>query len=213
MKRYQLKKSAVYVLILSVLAVGIVGILSYNVMMQANNGDGDFNYINGTIFDNSIPVFDGDEKENTDNHLSKPFIDEGVKMLRSFYDYKGEEGKQQESIYYYGETYMQNEGIDYGKKEIFDVVSIYSGIVTEVTVDKILGSIVKIKHNNNVTSVYRSLSEITVKMNDSVSKGQVIGKSGTSNISTELENHVHFELEVKDVKVNPEEYFNKAIVE
>ena len=62
-------------------------------------------------------------------------------------------------------------------------------------------------------SVYQSLSDVIVKKDDLVIQGQIIAKSGTSNINKELENHLHFELYYKGKIVNPEEYYNKSVDE
>jgi stage II sporulation protein Q len=61
--------------------------------------------------------------------------------------------------------------------------------------------------------VYQGLSNVSVKENDEVKQGQTIAKSGTSNINKDLGNHLHFELYMKMVAVNPEEYYNKSINE
>ena len=76
-----------------------------------------------------------------------------------------------------------------------------------------LGNIVEITHDNEIISIYQSLSEVSVKENDVVTQGQVIGKSGSANISTDLGNHLYFELVVKGSIVNPENYYDKSVNE
>ena len=48
---------------------------------------------------------------------------------------------------------------------------------------------------------------IAVSKDEVVTRGQTIGKSGTSNVEKDLGNHVHFELIVAGNTVNPETYF------
>ena len=60
--------------------------------------------------------------------------------------------------------------------------------------DDILGTIVEIKHDNNYVTTYQSLSDVTVKKDDIVTQGQVIGKSGTNKLDKDMGNHLHFEL-------------------
>lgn len=108
---------------------------------------------------------------------------------------------------------MQNSGIDYKGSVAFDVVAILDGTVTSVKQDNILGTTVEIRHKNDLISIYQSLNEITVKENDTVLQGQIIGKSGKNNISKDLEDHLHFELYYKGALVNPEEYYGKKIEE
>ena len=62
-------------------------------------------------------------------------------------------------------------------------------------------------------SVYQSLGEVNVSLNDVVKQNQVIGKSGTSNIDLSLGNHLHFELMVKGEVVNPEDYYFKKLAD
>ena len=108
---------------------------------------------------------------------------------------------------------MQSSGVSYSKGDVFDVLSILDGKVLEVKEDSTLGNIITIEHDNGITSVYQSIGEISVKANDSVVGGQTIAKSSTSNISTELDNHLYFELIIDGVCVNPENYYDKSIDE
>jgi stage II sporulation protein Q len=56
-------------------------------------------------------------------------------------------------------------------------------------------------------SVYQGVNDIKVKEKDKVTQGQEIATSGTSNINSELGNHLHFELYKENILVNPEDYF------
>lgn len=161
------------------------------------------NYVTDTIIDNEYPVVGEDTK------IIRPYVDEDIKILKSYYDYKADEKTQENSIIFYENTYLQNSGVAYGGKEKFDVVAILDGTVIAVKEDNLLGKIVQIKHDKDLISVYQSLSEVNVKENDVVKQGDVIGKSGTSNISKSLNDHLHFELIYKGQTVNPEEYFDK----
>ena len=69
----------------------------------------------------------------------------------------------------------------------------------------------EVQHDNKFVSSYQSLGEVSVKKNDTVKQGQVIGKSGTNSIDKELGNHLHFELYLNSQVVNPEDYFDKEI--
>lgn len=157
--------------------------------------------------DSNVPVVSVDVK------IIRPYIGEEVKILKNYYDYKGDANSQEESIVYYGNTYMQNSGVDYGMGEAIDVVSILDGVVMEVIDDDILGKTIKIKHNNDLISVYQSMGEVNVSVDDKVMQGMIIGKSGESNVSSDLGNHLHFELYHNGNVVNPEEYYDKLVGE
>ena len=106
---------------------------------------------------------------------------------------------------------MQNSGIDYYSDNSFDVISILDGTVIDVKSDNIVGSIVEIRHTNNLISLYQSLGEVNVKVDDKVVQGQIIGKSGKTNLNTKVDNNLHFELYYNGEIVNPNDYFDKNI--
>ena len=177
---------------------------------EVNNNSSD--YVDEVIYDDrdvDIPVV------STDTQIIRPYSNGDVKIVNNYYDYKANNEEQENSILYYQDTYIQNSGLDYAMedKSVFDVISILDGTVTSVTDDDILGTIVEIKYSNDLTAVYQSLSEVSVKANDNVIQGSVIGKSGESNIGADLGSHLHFELYYQGLVVNPEEYFGKLLGE
>lgn len=150
---------------------------------------------------------------NTDSQIIKPYMDESIKIAKNYYDYQSDNTTQENSIIYYENTYMQNSGVDYAGSSEFDVVSILDGTVVSVSEDDILGTTIQIKHSNDLVSVYQSMGTVNVKENDVVTQGTIIGKSGESNISKDLGNHLHFELYRAGSVVNPEEYYGKLLGE
>ena len=68
---------------------------------------------------------------------------------------------------------------------------------------------IKIEHKNGLISIYQSLSDVYVKKGDPVSRGQLIGKSGTNELDKDLGNHLHFEIIENGNNVNPNNYLNK----
>ena len=133
-------------------------------------------------------------------------------MIKNYYDYKSEE-TQENSIIYYENTYMQSSGIAYGGVDKFDIVAVLDGIVTVVKEDELLGTIVEIKHDNNMYSLYQSVSDVKVKENDQVVQGTIIASSGTSALQKDLGSHVYFEIIVNNNTINPELSYGKSINE
>ena len=207
MKR-QLKKSVVYSLYIISFALVLtgVGVLTFS---SKNKSDDDYKYVSKGIldFEEQVPVV------NTEIKIVRPYTDADVKIVKNFYDYKSESEEQEKSLIYYEGTYMQSSGIAYSKGDSFDVVAIYDGKVKEIKEDAMLGNVVTIEHENGINSIYQSISDIKVKEGDNVSVGQLIGKSSTSNISSDLGNHLYFELIINGVCVNPENYYDKTINE
>ena len=174
---------------------------------KLGNKPNDVKYVDNEItgVDTVIPVI------STSTSIIKPYTNNEVKIVNNFYNYQGDEESQQNSILYYENTYMQNSGVDYAMDSEFDVVSILDGTVIKVEQNDILGVIVEIRHTNDLISIYQSLKDVSVKVDDKVVQGQIIAKSGTSNINTSLINHLHFELYHKGMIVNPEDYYNKLL--
>ena len=166
-----------------------------------NNDDNSNDYVN------DYPVV------NVDVVISRPYTNGDVKIVKNYYDYKADASKQEDSIIYYGNTYMQNSGVDYGMGTEFEVVSILDGIVIDVINDDIMGKTIKIRHSNDLISVYQSLGSVDVDVDDNVLQGMVIGTSGEANVSPELGNHLHFELYYQGSVVNPESYYDKLLGE
>ena len=143
--------------------------------------------------------------------MIKPYTNEQVKVGKSYYDYKAESKAQEGSITYYDGSYIQNSGIDYVLGETFDVVAVLNGTVVNVKQDEILGNVVEIQHDNNYVTTYQSLSEVSVKKDDIVTQGQIIGKSGSNKLDKDMGNHLHFEVYVNGQVVDPNLYVDKEI--
>ena len=208
MKKLRLKKGAIIGAYL--IAFSLTGMSAFFVSqnMQANNPtEEDIEYVNSSIID------DKEDREviKEDVKMVKPYTNEEVQTLKYFYDYQAEAETQEKSILYHENTYIQNSGMDFGLTDTFDVVSVLDGTVVDVREDELLGTVIEIKHDNDFISSYQSLSEVSVKKNDTVKQGQVIGKSGTNTIDQDLGNHLHFELYKSGSVVDPSKYFNQVI--
>ena len=171
------------------------------------NNDKDYIYVSKTIFDDEVPVV------ATTTQIIRPYKATDIDIAKNYYDYKADADSQQKALLYYENTYLQNSGIEYKGSNNFDVVSILDGTVISIKNDNILDNVVEIRHDNDMISVYQSLSDVNVTENQDVKQGDTIGKSGTNNISKDLGDHLHFELIVNGQNVNPEEYYNKNINE
>ena len=172
--------------------------------------DNNVKYVDGEIIDSgdrNIPVV------STSKTIVKPYLDSDVSLVKGFYDYKGDSDSQEKSIIFYENTYMQNSGVDYTCENVFDIISVLDGTVISVQKNDIMGTTIEIRHNNDLISVYQSLSEVNVSKDDKVIQGQIIAKSGSSNIENRDGNYLHFELYYKGKIVNPEEYYNKSLDE
>lgn len=194
----------VYVLVIGVLFISISYLGS---ILQSNIEYSDMAI--SAIKEDVTPVVKNEEP--TTDIILKPFTNSNVTISKSFYDMKDDEKKQQNSLVYYEKTYLQNSGVLYTANEIFDIVSVYGGTVTKVASDEILGNYVEITHNTDLKTIYYSLSEVTVKKDDVVKCGDIIGKSGDNLLDNESGNNLLFEVYHKGYAINPESFYNKTV--
>ena len=205
-----IKRSSKYYLLRGIVVaiVALVCLLSYAVTTSTKVAskvkEDNLTYVSYEILtDNTVPV----TKQEETSSIMRPYVSKSVEIGKDFYDSKAEAENQEKSIIYYENTYIQNQGVDYTSKDEFDVNSIAEGKVISITKDDIVGTTIKIEHDNDLISVYQSVKDVEVKEKDTVAKGQIIAKSGTNSISSDLGNHLHFELYNKNVLVNPEQFF------
>ncbi|GAA0718645.1 M23 family metallopeptidase [Clostridium malenominatum] len=95
-------------------------------------------------------------------------------------------------------------GVDIGVAEGTDVKSSYGGKVKEVGEDSELGKYILIDHGDGIETKYGHLSSINVVKDQTVSKGEAVGKSGKTGKTTG--EHLHFELLFMGESRNPENY-------
>ncbi len=207
-KKLRLKRYVIPCLYVVLFATVMTGaFLITKAMKKSEPATPDYNYVSNIVTSDVVPTISEAKK------LIKPYTDEKVTVGKSFYDYKAEASNQEKSITYYDGSYIQNSGIDYVLDQTFDVVAVLDGTVTNVKQDDILGTIVEIKHDNNYVTTYQSLSDVTVKKDDIVTQGQVIGKSGNNKLDKDMGNHLHFELYTNGQVVDPNLYIDKEIKE
>lgn len=99
-------------------------------------------------------------------------------------------------------------GIDisapYGSK----VKAVLSGTIEKIGYDEEgYGIYIVIKHSSKLKTLYGHLSKVLVKEEQKVSRGQIIGKVGTTGLTTGP--HLHFEVIKNDKKVNPRKYLKR----
>lgn len=94
-----------------------------------------------------------------------------------------------------------NEGIDIGASAGTDVKAADSGSVAAVTTDTSGGAIVVLKHSDGLLTVYTQMEGLTVEKNESVSRGQTIGKVRSGSPS-----FLHFEVRRGLQSLDPGDY-------
>ncbi|MHA6250692.1 peptidoglycan DD-metalloendopeptidase family protein [Oceanobacillus sp. CAU 1775] len=165
-----------------------------------------------------VPVINEEDAEPVMEHqeliqLPVANLDE-AQIVTNFFDYNADEAVKANALIHYNKRYYQSTGVDIAREdgESFDVVAALSGTVTEVKFDPLMGNIVRISHDNDVSTYYASLEDVNVSADDKVKQGDVIGTAGKNNFGKENGVHVHFELRKADEILNPEAYVNHPVI-
>ena len=213
MKKRKLKGyvlPTVYVLVIAVLFIS-VSFLGSALQKELQYQD----LATDVLDDNVTPVIKEEEKTETEitaeSKIVKPFTATSVGISKSYYDMMDDEATQENSLVYYEQTYLQNSGVLYSSDEVFDVLATYDGTVTNVSTDEILGNVVEITHNPNLKTVYYSLGEVTVKKDDILKSGDIIGKSGDNLLEEEKDNSLLVEVYYNGNTIDPEDFYNMNI--
>ncbi|TYA71956.1 peptidoglycan DD-metalloendopeptidase family protein [Seonamhaeicola marinus] len=98
-----------------------------------------------------------------------------------------------------------HEGIDIDLITGDSLYSMFGGIVRMARYTSGHGRTVVVRHYNGLETVYAHLSKYGVKENDTVAKGQYLGKGGTSGNARG--SHLHLVINYKGVPINPEYLF------
>lgn len=98
-----------------------------------------------------------------------------------------------------------HEGVDISAPRGCRVVATAKGEVTFAGWESDYGYLVKIDHGGGICTWYAHLDKVTVRVGESVERGDEIGKLGNTGRSTGP--HVHYEVRVNDKPVNGEKYF------
>ena len=97
-----------------------------------------------------------------------------------------------------------HQGIDIGASSGSDIIAAADGTVTISTYSYSAGNYIMIDHGGGLTTVYMHCSKLLVSAGETVKKGQVIAKVGSTGYSTGP--HLHFGVRLNGSYVNPSKY-------
>ncbi|MCX7753428.1 MAG: M23 family metallopeptidase [Blastocatellia bacterium] len=101
----------------------------------------------------------------------------------------------------FGEGYEFHTGVDIEARHGEPVRATADGAVVFAAYWGGYGNLVILDHGNGLTTFYGHLSRITVRVGQTVKRGQIVGRAGSTGRSTGP--HVHYEVRVNDRPVNP----------
>lgn len=209
-----MKKRKLKSFVLPTIYVMVIGVLFLSISLLGNVLEGkieDEDMSVSVMKDNVTPVIK--EETPVTASITKPYNSTSVSISKSFYDMTDDENKQQNSLVYYEQTYLQNSGVLYTSNETFDIFSSLDGTITKVDKDDILGNYVEITHNPNLKTIYYSLNEVAVKKDDVIKSGEIIGKSGDNYLDNESNNCLLFEVYHNGFAIDPEDFYNMKLEE
>ena len=149
-----------------------------------------------TLYVSEAPIEDTIPVVNDEVYVLNPYSGDDVKIKVNYYNENDSNETQEGSIIQYESTYLQNSGITYESSNRFNVVAVIDGEVTKIYSNEMLGNVIEVTHDNNIKSIYQTVSNIKVSEGQTVHAGDVIAESGTSKIF-ENGNFLYFEI-IKD---------------
>tara|TARA_R110002073_G_scaffold107095_3_gene241543 strand:+ start:8561 stop:9469 length:909 start_codon:yes stop_codon:yes gene_type:complete len=99
-----------------------------------------------------------------------------------------------------------HKGIDIDLITGDEVVSVLDGIVRFARYNSGHGKTIIVRHYNGLETVYAHLSSYKVKVNDTVRRGQILGKGGATGNARG--SHLHLIVNYKGIAINPEYLFD-----
>ena len=200
MKKMKLRKyvlPTIYVLIILVTFLS-VSLINNHLLKNVTN----YNYYKSIMKDITENVL----SEILPDKFERPYLSENVKLLSGFYSKDYDDESQKNSLIVYQNTYMPSSGTFYASQDDFDVVSVYDGKVKSIKKDEMLGDTVEVQHSDNLTTIYYSLKDVTVRENDDIKKGTIIGKATSNNLVTD-KNVLFIEVYLKGKQIDPEKFY------
>ena len=115
------------------------------------------------------------------------------------------------------QDYRVHIGVDLATKENAPVYAAADGKISKIWVDTLMGYCIAIKHSGDCVTVYKNLAETLpegIAEGASVRSGQLIATVGESAmVEIADEPHLHFEMTVGELAVDPLEYFDESALE
>lgn len=106
-------------------------------------------------------------------------------------------------------VYTKHSGTDIGTPLGSSIIAANDGIVTKSTYSYSYGNMIMIDHGGGVTTLYAHGSERLVQVGDTVKKGDIIMKAGSTGWSTGP--HLHFEIRINGTPIDPYNYIITGI--
>ena len=199
MKTKRFKTFVLPILYVTIIAVSFVAIAGLNSLLSKTPKD--YKYSESLLTNEVMSV----EKEEQELKIVKPYTSDKVGVKTSYYSKNDDDTKQESSLIYYEKTYMPSTGIIYTSDESFEVVAALDGEVKSVKTDALLGTVVEISHNSNLTTFYYSLKNVNLKAGEYVTSGTKLGNSSDNKLVDSPS--LLFEVYYQGKSMDPEKFY------
>jgi murein DD-endopeptidase MepM/ murein hydrolase activator NlpD len=102
-------------------------------------------------------------------------------------------------------------GVDIAVDKGTPVQATANGVVVSVGYQGGLGKTVVVDHGKGITTRYAHLSSYSVKEDQKIQRGEIVGKVGSTGRSTGP--HLHYEVRLKNKPVNAEKYMSEYLAQ
>jgi len=140
----------------------------------------------------------------TDNEEGRMYEDQFIvpasgRLSSDFLDTRYINGSKTPSSYH--------SGIDIANEIGTEIYATASGIVVHAQFLQVTGNTIIMYHGNNLYSFYLHLDDMNVKAGQNIVQGAIIGKMGTTGMSTG--SHLHFGIRIGSNYVNPWDFIEE----
>ena len=217
LKKFFENRAVVVTVVTLLVATGIIiaATISANRTKQPTPSEGEQTTTQGVVTGEvTLPSYNGSETKPVGADPDEPDAKLALPVTGKLYK------AHDATVQVYSETmgdYRVHLGVDIATEAEAPVYAAADGKVKEVWEDAMMGMCVAITHADDTVTVYKNLSktlEAGIKAGAEVKKGQKIATVGdTAVVEMADDPHLHFEVTVKGLAVNPLDYFSKSSVD
>lgn len=218
-------KALFSVVCLCIISLGLIVYFSTNTRQEKNTVNEPTTIVETTEVQHAVTVEQTEKAttKQTTTKKAKPTTTQPSTMemlesntpYKSFYKYPLSEsvirGYSEELSY--DETmgdYRAHSSVDFSGAEGDSVIAINDGLVMDVYVDNMYGSVIVIDHGGKLVVKYCGLKSANVKKGSMVAMGEALGTLGAIPCESDLGAHLHFEAKLDGKTVNPLDVMGKT---
>lgn len=203
----RIKTKRLFILTLSFLLIFTVGIMSWQ--FSKKEGEAPQQGQEQSVFqEEEVPVLALPDSEKEEKAIRPYKVNAEIAL--QYYD---ENNDKADDVTLFEGKYRANEGVSYVyNNEEFEVLSIFSGEVSEVKDDPLFGKSITIQ-SENLSITYQSLKEVKLAVGDKVNQGDVLSSASTNIYHKDLQNHLYLVVALNGKLMNPETIYEKTLSE